>query len=381
MKDSSVRIKILHILHSLQVGGLENGVVNLINRLDPERFEHVICCIASSGPMAERIERPVPIHVIGKGAGRDSLLPFKIARVVRTVSPHIVHTRNWGTIDGVPGALLGGVRRIVHGEHGREATDPTGTNRRRQQARRLLSPLISRFITVSDDLRRWLVDDVGVDSGKVVQIINGVDTERFFPPEDREVVKVRAGLNPRSFVVGTVGRLDPVKDQQLLLRAFAGFARGFAAGEALPVLIIVGGGPEEERLRELAADLGITGSVYFAGERRDTPELLRAMDLFVLPSIAEGISNTILEAMASGLPVLATGVGGNGELVVDTKCGFLFPSGDDARLKELLFRCASDFSLRGSLGGAARTRCLEHFSLAAMAAAYGRVYREVGGVA
>jgi len=381
MKDSSVRIKILHILHSLQVGGLENGVVNLINRLDPERFEHAICCIASSGPMAERIERPVPIHVIGKGAERDSLLSVKIARVVRTVRPHIVHTRNWGTIDGVPGALLGGVRRIVHGEHGREATDPTGANRRRQQARRLLSPFISRFVTVSDDLRRWLVDEVGVASAKVVQIINGVDTERFSPAADRAAAKALVGLDPRSFVVGTVGRLDPVKDQQLLLRAFAAFARGMAAGGASSALVLVGAGPEEERLRSLAAELGMTDSVHFTGERRDTPELLRAMDLFVLPSIAEGISNTILEAMASGLPVLATDVGGNGELVVENESGFLFPSGDGDRLEELLFRCSADDAVRASLGVAARGRCLEHFSLEAMADAYGRVYLEVGGTA
>lgn len=376
-----MRIKILHILHSLQVGGLENGVVNLINRLDPERFEHAICCIASSGPMAERIERQVPIHVIGKGAERDSLLPFKIAGVVRKVRPHVVHTRNWGTIDGIPGALLGGVRHIVHGEHGREAADPTGANRRRQQARRLLSPFVSRFITVSDDLRRWLVEDVRVSAAKVVQIINGVDTERFFPPDDHAAAKIRVGLDPSSFVVGTVGRLDPVKDQQLLLRAFGGFARGNSGGVLTPTLLLVGGGPEEERLRSLAADLGIADSVRFAGERRDTPELLRAMDLFVLPSIAEGISNTILEAMASGLPVLATDVGGNGELVIEGGNGFLFPSGNAHGLEELLLRCAADAPLRESLGTAARGRCLEHFSLKAMAEAYGRVYLEAGGMA
>jgi glycosyltransferase involved in cell wall biosynthesis len=123
----------------------------------------------------------------------------------------------------------------------------------------------------------------------------------------------------------------------------------------------------------------MTDAVHFAGERRDTPDMLRAMDLFVLPSIAEGISNTILEAMASGLPVLATDVGGNGELVVDGKSGFLFPSGDGDRLAELMARCIDDAGFCGSLGTAARARCLEHFSLAAMASAYERLYREVGG--
>ena len=171
-----MKLRILHILHTLRVGGLENGVVNLVNRLDPERFEHAICCVDASGPMAERIVRPVRIVELGKGSGRDYLLPLKLARVIRDVGPHVVHTRNWGTIDGVIGARLAGVGRVIHGEHGREAADPAGANGRRNLARRVLAPLVTNFVAVSADLAAWLVEGVGIPGRKVRCIINGVDT-------------------------------------------------------------------------------------------------------------------------------------------------------------------------------------------------------------
>lgn len=372
MKDSSVRIKILHILHSLQVGGLENGVVNLINRLDPERFEHAICCITSSGPMAERLVRPVEIHELGKGAGGDYLLPLKIARVVRNVKPHIVHTRNWGTIDGVIAARLAGVRHIVHGEHGREAADPGGTNGRRNRVRRLLNPLVSRFVTVSDDLRSWLVDQVGIPGEKVIHIMNGVDTERFAPAPDKGAAKERFGLNPDSFVAGTVGRLDPVKDQQTLVRAFASLCRG---GGKRSDLLLIGSGPEEGRLRRLAGELGVAESVHFMGERRDIPELLQAMDLFVLPSIAEGISNTILEALACGLPVVATDVGGNPELLVENGTGSFFTVGDWDALSSHLGDYRDNPGRIATCGNCSRRHAVERFSLHQMTQMYGKLYR------
>jgi sugar transferase (PEP-CTERM/EpsH1 system associated) len=369
-----MKLKILHVLHSLQVGGLENGVVNLINRLDPERFEHAICCIQSSGPMAERLVWPVEIQVIGKGPGRDNLLALKIARVIRQARPDVVHTRNWGTIDGVVAARLAGVRRVVHGEHGREAVDPTGANTRRNLARRVMSPCISRFVTVSDDLGKWLINDVGVPGDKVVQIINGVDTERFRPADDRAEAKRKVGLAPDLFVVGTVGRLDPVKNQQLLLRAFSSMSKTLGCGGQKVELLIVGAGPEEGKLRQLASDLVLGAMVHFAGERKDVADLMRAVDLFVLPSIAEGISNTVLEAMASGLPVVATDVGGNAELVVHGATGFLIDSGDEEALADTLVRCANSQADILTIGREARSRSERLFSLDAMVNRYAELY-------
>lgn len=374
-----MKIKILHVLHSLQVGGLENGVVNLINRLDLGRFEHAICCVSTSGPMAERLTNPVRIVELGKGAGRDYLLPLKLARVIRDIAPDIVHTRNWGTIDGVVAARLAGINRIIHGEHGREATDPGGANARRKRARKLLAPLVSRFVTVSDDLQRWLVSDVGIPGHKVQRIINGVDTVRFNPAEDRRRVREALGVGSDLFVVGTVGRLDPVKDQQTLLRAFAAMDVPLAGRGSNPPceLFVVGSGPEEKALRTVAGELGIAYRVRFLGERADIPDLMRAMDIFVLPSIAEGISNTILEAMASGLPVVASRIGGNPELVDDMKCGALFTPGDSRQIAHLLSSYYRDSGMRVSHGFRGRERVEEMFSLARMVYEYGELYTTV----
>lgn len=365
------KIKILHIFHSLEVGGLENGVVNLVNRLDRDRYEHEICCIASSGPMAERIQPPVPIHVLGKDqGGRAYLLPFKLAGLIRRVAPDIVHTRNWGAIDGVVAARLAGVRKVVHGEHGREATDPTGANRRRRQIRRLLSPMIHHFIAVSADLARWLVEDVGVPGGKVTHIINGVDAVKFRPLGERSASREELGLPVDKCLIGIVGRLDPVKDHATLLKAFSRL-------DQTAHLVVVGDGPVRAELVGLADGLGVKDRVLFLGNRNDVPAILPALDVFVLPSIAEGISNTILEAMACGLPVVASRVGGNPELVDDAATGFLFPAGDEKELAGRLKLYLENSDLRQEHGRAARERIEREFSLEAMVDRYDRLYRSI----
>ncbi len=371
MRMAVKKIKILHIVHSLEIGGLENGLVNLINRLDPERYEHAICCVATSGPMAQRLRRPVPIHELGKGnGGRAYLLPLRLAGVVRRVAPDIVHTRNWGAIDGVIGARLAGVRRVVHGEHGRGADDPCGTNRRRQQLRRLLAPAIRRFVTVSADLSQWLTSEVGVPEHKVTHIINGVDADRFRPLEEKFSRRRELELPTDMPLVGIVGRLDAVKDHATLLKAFA------TVPEAA-ILVVVGDGPLAGELRQLSTELGIFEKVLFLGGRNDVEQILPCLDLFVLSSIAEGISNTILEAMACGLPVIASNVGGNPELVADGVTGSLFAAGEVQALSQLMTRYLEDTSLRQKHGLAARQRIEVEFSLDAMVDKYDQLYQFV----
>ena len=365
------KIKILHIFHSLEVGGLENGVVNLVNRLDRDRYDHEICCIASSGPMADRIQPPVPIHVLGKVAsGKAYLLPFRLAGLIRRVAPDIVHTRNWGAMDGVLAARLAGVKRVVHGEHGREATDPNGANSRRRWIRRLLSPAVNHFIAVSADLANWLVEDVGVPGRKVTHIINGVDAVKFGPRGEVSPSREELGLPVDPCLMGIVGRLDPVKDHATLFKAFS------RLGENAH-LVVVGDGPMRNELIGLANELGLTGRVSFLGNRNDVPDILPALDVFVLPSIAEGISNTILEAMACGLPVVASRVGGNPELVKDGETGFLFCAGDVQALAGRLNQYLQHSDLRGEHGKAARARIEREFSLAAMVDKYDRLYRSI----
>lgn len=363
----------MHVVNSLEVGGLENGVVNLINNSDPELFAHKLCCIKRSGPLAERIARPdVEIIEMHGGYGNDFSLPFRLARLFRQKGPDIVHTRNWGTVDAIAGAKLAGVAGIVHGEHGREFHDMEGKNARRNRVRRLLSRFVDKYIVVSDDLRRWLIERVGVPAHKVTKIINGVDVDKF-NDRDRPAVRRRLGYDGGAKIIGTVGRLDPVKGQRYLIAAFAELGRRHPDAR----LLIVGDGPGRQELEALARALGVRDKTIFAGERRDIPDLLKAMDLFVLPSLAEGISNTILEAMATGLPVVATRVGGNPELVAEGLTGLLVPSADSGALAAAIDWYLLSPKAMESHGAAARERAVSRFALSGMVEAYRELYLSV----
>ncbi|MBI4698883.1 MAG: glycosyltransferase [Nitrospirae bacterium] len=366
-----MKIKILHILHSLKIGGLENGVVNLVNNLNDERFENVICCIDSSGPMAERFKMPVEIFTLQKGDRRDYLLPFKIAKIIKKIRPDIVHTRNWAAIDGVLGARIAGVKSIIHGEHGRDANDPAGTNNLRKSVRKVLDPWITRFITVSAELRNWLISDIGINEQKVIQIINGVDTGQFKPAEDKHEAKKKLGLSPGLFVIGIVGRLDPVKDHETLFKAFRVFSDN---NPERSCLLVIGTGQMDERLKTIVKDLDISKEVIFTGDTDRASEFYRCLDVFVLPSIFEGISNTVLEAMASRLPVITTMVGGSTELVEDSKTGFLLRPGDYKGFAEKIETYFNNPSLVMEHGLLGKARTEKEFSLPVMVGKYEKIY-------
>ncbi|HWP45678.1 MAG TPA: TIGR03088 family PEP-CTERM/XrtA system glycosyltransferase [Candidatus Limnocylindrales bacterium] len=363
-------IKIMHVLTSLNIGGLENGVVNLINKMDPDKFKHMICCISRSGQSAEKlIRKDVEIFEMKKGEARELLLPLRVARLFRKVKVDIVHTRNWGAIDGIIGAKLAGIPIVVHGEHGRDITDPYGTNKKKNLIRKGLSCFVDGYITVSKELKEWLVDKVGIKGEKVHVIYNGVDTVKF-NPYDKGLIRAKYNYTDRDIILGTVGRLDPIKDQQLLIKAFAQLnARYYNS-----TLLIIGDGPCWRDLEKLANDLGIRKSVRFLGARMDVAELLKLLDIFVLPSLAEGISNTILEAMATGIPVVATHVGGNPELVVNGETGYLFPKEDLATLLKVLEGYILNPAIMKEHGMAGRQRVVNRFSLDRMVANYESFY-------
>lgn len=366
-------IHALHVLDSLAVGGMENGVVNLINAAR-EQVRHTVVTMTALGPLSERLPASVTVHCIGKRAGIDLGAVLRLARLVRGLRPDVVHSRNWGALDAVVAARLAGVHTVVHGEHGREAMDPEGLDPRRNRLRRLLAPLVSRFVTVSVDLRRWLVTTVRIPAHKVVTIHNGVDSVRFSPADSSEA-REALGLPIGATVIGTIGRLDPVKDQAGLIEAFSGLAESGST----PILAIVGEGPSRLALEEEIRRRNLSQRVRLFGERRDVPTVLRAFDLFVLPSRAEGMSNTILEAMATGLPVVATDVGGNPELIEPETTGRLVPSGDPHALEAALRAYVADSYLRRSHGKAGRDRVLQHFSLDRMAQAHTGLYSSLCG--
>lgn len=367
----SIRPSIVHVVHSLAIGGLENGLVNLINTSSAE-FRHVIVCLTTDGPLRSRLRPGVEVVAIGKRAGHDLPAFLRLIRLLRRLRPAIVHSRNWAAFDAVLAARLAGVPVVVHGEHGRDITDPEGRNVRRNRIRRLLAPLVTRFVPVSGDLARWLVEDVRVPAHRVTPIRNGVDLSRF-GHVSRTAARTNLGLPGEAVVVGTVGRLDPVKDQAGLVRAFA----DVVAAHPESLLVIAGDGACRGDLEGLAAGLGVGERVRLLGERRDIPLVLGAMDIFVLPSVAEGMSNTVLEAMASGLPVVATRVGGNAEMVDDGVTGTLVPPRDAATLSAAISTYIDDPHLRSLHGKASRDRAREEFGLERMCRAYAALYQSL----
>ena len=187
---------ILHMVDSLGVGGTELSLASLIERTAAQ-FYHYVCCIRDLGGTASRLrELGVPVELASKRSGKDLGLPFRLTRICRAVQPDIVHTRNWGAIEGVVAARLARVPVVIHGEHGRHADDVRGTNARRNRLRRWLSPWLQRFVTVSEDLARWLTLDVGISAAKVTVLRNGVDLKKFAFVEPREKLRAAEGTVP-----------------------------------------------------------------------------------------------------------------------------------------------------------------------------------------
>jgi sugar transferase (PEP-CTERM/EpsH1 system associated) len=243
--------------------------------------------------------------------------------------------------------------------------------------RRLYRPFVSRYVALSAHIERYLVDAVGVPPTCIERICNGVDIDRFRPAPAREPLAGAPFDDPELVILGTVGRLQAVKDQLGLVRALARLVGQRAPDADRLRLVIAGDGPLRARLEAEIVAGGIGKQVWLAGERTDIPEVMRGLDLFVLPSLAEGISNTILEAMAGGLPVIATAVGGNPELVVPGETGELVPPSDSPALAAALARYAADASLRKRHGEAGRRRAQTGFSLDGMVDRYASLYQNL----
>jgi len=372
---------VVHIIHSLGTGGLENGLVNIINRTPPDRYRHAIVCLTESGEFARRITAPgVEVIALHKRPGHDLGLYWRVWKTLRRLRPAIVHTRNLSTLEmQFVAALLPGVKR-VHGEHGRDVFDLDGSNRKYNLLRKAARRVVQRYIAVSKDLERWLIDTVGVPATRVRQIYNGVDQQRFRPREgDRRALTPPGFLPADAVVVGTVGRLAEVKNQLSLLRAIYQVLQTQPQLAARLRLIVVGDGPMAGQVAQSVKDLGLERLAWLPGDRHDIPQLLQCMDVFALPSLGEGISNTVLEAMASGLPVIATRVGGNPELVEDGWNGRLVPVADDEALARAIVDVALDAEQRIAMGDRALERVRASFDWKRTVGEYLDVYDRLGG--
>lgn len=360
------KIRVVHLVYSFATGGMEKGICTTILHGSDE-FEHIIVCLNSSGEMAKRLPGGVPVFEMKKGPGNSIKFIFRLAKLLKSLQPAVIHTRNWSGIDGIFAARLAGIRSIVHGEHGWGMEDPLGLNTKRRIFRRIADRVTHRYTCVSKQMNEWLAEHIYVKR-PIDQIYNGIDIQAFRPAMNSEKIAIRRkfGIPEEGPIIGVVARLDPIKNHPCLFDAFNQLKPLFPK----LTLLVVGDGPEREKLEGIATE-GIT----FMGQCNDTASAYRAFDLFVLPSHNEGISNTILEAMATGLPVVASRVGGNPELIEDGVNGTLFSSGDVSDLANRIYGYLKNPKLAYDHGKCARELAESRFSIDNMVVAYEKVWK------
>jgi len=356
-------------------GGLQNGLVNLIRLLDAGRFEHVVCAMRALNHVEAHVfDDRVRTLCIGAEAGHARIQIPQLVRAIREVRPDVVHSRNWAAVEAVVAARLAGGYRTIHSEHGFDGASKEPW--RRAAFRRVAFELADRVMCVSHQLKEAHSKRTGFSPRKISVIHNGVDTEQFCPDAAaRAHFRRELGIAENELCIGAVGNLTPVKDHYTLLEATAELARGRRNWR----LILLGEGPEQPRLEAfLDRYPEWKERVRFLGIRNQVPGLLNAMDVYVLTSLIEGISNSLLEAMATGLPVVATATGGNPEVVAGQESGVLFPVGEGGQLAGHLGRLYDDPGERARLAQGGLNRIRAQFSLSSMVRNYSRLYEDLG---
>lgn len=362
---------IVHIVHRFDTGGMENGMVNLFNTLSPERYRHTVVALTDYGDFRQRITaQPVEFHALHRAPGHGFGWTVRLWKLLRSLKPDLVHTRNLAALEAQFVAAAAGIRATVHGEHGRDVFDLYGQNWKYNLLRRAAKPFVSNYIAVSQDLETWLRLAIRVPPRKLHHIYNGVDSKKFHPREGARP----AFAHPESIVFGSVGRMVAVKDYPTLTRAFIQLVRQQPERAARARLVIVGEGPARKTCLDLLQAAGLAHLAWLPGVRDDIADIMQVLDVFVLPSKNEGISNTILEALASGLPVIATAVGGNLELVEEGVNGMLVQPGDVGGMAQALLAYLDAPARIAEHGAHARQHAVQRFSIPVMAEAYSMVY-------
>ena len=357
----------MQLVLSLSPGGTERLVIEIVRALS-NQIDSVVCCLDEPGAWAAELEAiNVPVIALGRTPGFHPSLALRLARVIKEHRVTVVHCHHYSPyIYGLLASILKPSVRLVFTEHGK--LSDAGPSPKRRLVNPILSRWPGRLCAVSADLKQHMVAE-GFPARRLDVLYNGIDPGRRPTAADRHEARMALGLPDDAFVIGTVGRLDPVKNLPLLLDAHA----MLVARNPNARTVIVGDGPERSMLEAKASELGIADSVIFAGYRQDVRFLMAAFDLFANTSSYEGVSLTILEAMASALPVVATPVGGNPEVVVDQETGLLVPARARA-LADAIAGLAGDPRRRRVMGDAGRWRVKKHFSIARMVNQYAHAY-------
>lgn len=357
-------MRLLHVIDSLEFGGAEKVLVALANGFASEH-EVSICCISRVGPLASELDPRVKVMCMGRGAGNDYLLPWRLASHIRQAGYDVVHTHNWGVfLEGGIAAWLARTPVAVHTVHGPYAAHGPGWVQGvkrfvRHALERLVALHFRRVVAVSDAIRDYIPSTVGIAANKLATVRNGIVGG---------AVPAHRAADTVTFIA--VGRLDAIKNHELMIDAFARVAKATPHAR----LTIVGDGPRRQAIDSHIDRLGLRARVDMLGFRTDVADLLARADVFLLSSRYEGISIALLEAMRAGLPVVATKVGGVPETVVAQRTGMLVESGDTEAFAQAMTALAKSPDQRRLLGAAAQDLQQREFSLDAMLSRYGAIY-------
>lgn len=376
MRKMLQRIRIVHVVYSFSIGGLENVIVQLINRLPADRYEHVIISMTTISDFRNRVTQPgVQYIALNKPPGHAVALYPKIYSLLRKLQPAVIHTCSLAGLEIMPIACLACVPFRVHAEHGWDMRDPGGTNRRLRFIRRLYRPFVHHYVAVSQDIFDYQKREIGIPAKRLSLIPNGVDSDRFSPSNG---VRMFAQGYPfqaeDQWIVGTIGRLQPVKNQVALARAFIRLLQKYPGATARARLVIVGDGGLRAEIEQTLAQGDALKYAWLPGARDDIPEVLLMLDCFVLPSHAEGTSCTLQEAMACGLPVIATAVGGTPKLVEEGITGYLIQPDDDEALVDNMWHYMNNPQLAKVHGSIARKRAVANFGIDSLVDSYDRLF-------
>jgi sugar transferase (PEP-CTERM/EpsH1 system associated) len=372
---------VAHLLYRFYTGGMENVVVQLINGLPPSEFRHTVIALTDADPeFLARIKSPgVEVIQLHKAPGQPFRLYPAMFTLLRRLKPDVLHSCNLAALEFAPVALLAGVPRRVHAEHGWDVADPVGANFRYRLLRKAYKFSVNHFVAVSAQLYNYLRKAIKVPLCKMSLVPNGVDTERFRPHRNEDLTPPGYPFRRLDhWVIGTVGRLAAIKNQILLAEAFVHLVKSNPQGGERLRLAVVGDGPLTLSVRAVLNKANLIDRVWMPGGRTDIAEILRMLDCFVLPSLAEGTSCTLQEAMATALPIVATDVGGNADLLGDGRFGYLSPSNDVVALSNAIKTIFNDAKPARQKATLARIEAVESFSLSGVVEAYRHLFSSVG---
>lgn len=361
--------RIMFVTHDLAIGGLQQVVVNLCRTIDKGLFEPSVLCLRSRGDFADEVvQMGIRVFLLPSKEGRVDYFPyFRIARIFREEGIGIIHTHNTQPfVDGTFGALLAGVRTIVHTDHARDFPD----KKRYMFLEWIVSHFAYRVVGVSEHTTRNLIRYEKISPEKTLTIMNGIYGEKYRITIDTMKKKKELGIRHNGPVIGLGVRLSEQKGITYLLQAMPDILRVFPG----LTLLIAGEGQLENELKTEAKDRGINDHVIFAGPRLDMPEILKVLDLYVLPSLWEGLPMVLLEAMAAECPIVATDVGGNSMAIENGVNGILVPSRSSAELAKAVIGLLRDEQRKYAFIQKGREIFDKKFSARVMTSSYEQLY-------